>query len=94
MTIDLAPKVLDAILFRYNGLILVPGLAVGLVPDGEARGDLLIDQLVQLLKLQPRLSDASGLHTAGRCRPQFYHSFIREEETPFSISTKVSSFPM
>ena len=39
-------------------------IAVGLVPDREAGGDPLIDQLVQLLKLQPSLPDAGGLHAA------------------------------
>ena len=36
-------------------------IAVGLIPDGEAGGDLLVDQLVQLLKLQPPLPDALSL---------------------------------
>ena len=39
-------------------------VAVGLIPDGEAGGDLFINQLVQLLKLQPPLPDAGGLHAA------------------------------
>ena len=39
-------------------------IAVGLIPYGEAGGDLLIDQLVQFLKLQPSLPDAGGLHAA------------------------------
>ena len=37
-------------------------IAVGLIPYGEAGGDFLINQLVQLLKLQPPLPDAGGLH--------------------------------
>ena len=39
-------------------------VAVGLIPDGEAGGDFFINQLVQLLKLQPPLPDAGGLHAA------------------------------
>ena len=39
-------------------------VAVGLIPDGEAGGDLFINPLVQLLKLQPPLPDAGGLHAA------------------------------
>ena len=44
------PVYIESILFRF--------------PDGEAGGDLFINQLVQLLKLQPPLPDAGGLHAA------------------------------
>ena len=37
---------------------------MGFVPNGEAGGDLFIDQLVQLLQFQTGFPDADGLHTA------------------------------
>ena len=52
-------------------------IAVGLIPDGEAGGDLLIDQLVQLLKLQSSLPDAGGLHAAADVHPhQIGHHLV------------------
>ena len=44
-------------------------IGVRAVPDGEAGGDLLLDQLVQLLEFQPPLPDADGLHAAADVHP-------------------------
>ena len=42
---------------------------MGLLPDGEAGGDLLVDQLVQLLQLDAGFPDADGLHAASDVHP-------------------------
>ena len=45
-------------------------VAVGPVPDGEAGGDFLIDQLVQLLEFHMTLPDAGGLHATADVHPR------------------------
>ena len=52
-------------------------VAVGPVPDGEAGGDFLIDQFVQLLEFHIALLDAGGLHAAADVHPhQVGHHLI------------------
>ena len=54
-------------------------IAMGLVPNGEAGRDFLINQLVQLLQLQSVFPDAGRLHAASDIHPhQIWHHFIRD----------------
>ena len=54
------------------------GISVGFLPYGKAGGNLLIDQLIQLLQFQSFLADTGGFHTASNIHAyQVRHYLVR-----------------